>query len=164
MRTVRNYGADGYMKSFNQYITEKAAKLSATFPYKGAEWKDFRGLENPTEREITTLMKKTRFKEVRFVVDNKGKMWAWDADDALHDAVIYAMTGEKYVSGTYAKGQIGFIDLDNDVTIHKDGNLRVIVHNSRTVGTDFALKNRTMKALAKRINSAGKDKVYWSER
>ena len=31
------------MKSFKHYITEKAAKLSATFPYKGAEWKDFRG-------------------------------------------------------------------------------------------------------------------------
>ena len=30
------------MKSFNQYITEKTTKLSATFPYKGAEWKDFR--------------------------------------------------------------------------------------------------------------------------
>jgi hypothetical protein len=97
------------------------------------------------------------------MVDIKGKMWAWDADDALHDSVIYAMTGEKYVSGTYAKGQIGFIDLDNDATIHKDGNLRIIVHNSRTVGTDFALKNKTMKALAKRINSKGDERVFWSD-
>jgi hypothetical protein len=67
------------------------------------------------------------------------------------------------VSGGYAKGQIGFIDLDNDATIHKDGNLRIIVHNSRTVGTDFALKNKTMKALAKRINSKGDERVFWSD-
>ena len=98
-------------------------------------------------------------------MDTKGKMLAWDADLALHDEVVYAMTGEKYVSGTYAKGQIGFIDLeDSDAIVHKDGNLRIIVHNSRSVGPDFALKNRTMKSLAKRINSAGEDKVYWSER
>ena len=50
------------MKTFKQYITEKPAKLSATFPYKGADWDDFRGLENPTEREIRALMKKSKFK------------------------------------------------------------------------------------------------------
>jgi hypothetical protein len=152
------------MISFKQYITEKPVKLSAALPYKGAKWEDFRGLENPTERELLTHIKKSKFFSLRFMVDIKGKMWAWDADDALHDAVIYAMTGEKYVSGTYAKGQIGFIDLDNDAAvIHKEGNLRVIVHNSRTVGTDFALKNKTMKALAKRINSKGDERVFWSD-
>lgn len=152
------------MISFKQYITEKPTKLSAALPYKGAKWEDFRGLENPTERELLTHIKKSKFFSLRFMVDIKGKMWAWDADDALHDAVIYAMTGEKYVSGTYAKGQIGFIDLDNDAAvIHKEGNLRVIVHNSRTVGTDFALKNKTMKALAKRINSKGDERVFWSD-
>jgi hypothetical protein len=31
------------------------------------------------------------------------------------------------------------------------------------VGTDFALKNKTMKALAKRINAKGKDRVFWSD-
>ena len=152
------------MISFKQYITEKPTKLSAALPYKGAKWEDFRGLENPTERELLTHIKKSKLFSLRFMVDIKGKMWAWDADDALHDAVIYAMTGEKYVSGTYAKGQIGFIDLDNDTaSIHKEGNLRVIVHNSRSVGTDFALKNRTMKALAKRINSTGDERVFWSD-
>ena len=152
------------MKSFKQYITEKPTKLSAALPYKGAKWEDFRGLENPTERELLTHIKKSKLFSLRFMVDIKGKMWAWDADDALHDAVIYAMTGEKYVSGTYAKGQIGFIDLDNDTaSIHKEGNLRIIVHNSRSVGTDFALKNRTMKALAKRINSTGDERVFWSD-
>ena len=152
------------MISFKQYITEKPVKLSAALPYTGgAKWEDFRGLENPTERELLTHIKKSKFFSLRFMVDIKGKMWAWDADDALHDAVIYAMTGEKYVSGGYAKGQIGFIDLDNDATIHKDGNLRIIVHNSRTVGTDFALKNKTMKALAKRINSKGDERVFWSD-
>ena len=157
---------DKEMKSFKQYITEKAAKLSATFPYKGAEWKDFRGLENPTEREITTLMKKTRFKEVRFVVDNKGKMWAWDTNDALHDEVIFGQTGQKY-NGDYAKGMINFMtaneldDLDPDTSAV--GKLHVIVLNTRTVGTDFALKNRTMKALAKKINAKGKERVYWGD-
>ena len=152
------------MKSFNRYITEKSVKLSAALPYKGAKWEDFRGLENPTERELLTYIKKSKLFSLRFMVDIKGKMWAWDADDALHDAVIYAMTGEKYVSGTYAKGQIGFIDLDNDnASIHKEGNLRIIVHNSRSVGTDFALKNRTMKSLAKRINSTGDERVFWSD-
>jgi len=94
----------------------------------------------------------------------KGKMWAWDSDEALHDAVVFAMTGEKYVSGTYAKGVVGFLNLDDDdAIVHQSGNLRVIVHNSRTVGTDFALKNKTMKALAKRINSTGKERVFWSD-
>ena len=151
------------MKTFKQYITEKPAKLSATFPYKGAEWKDFRGLENPTEKEIVTLMKKTKFKEVRFVVDNKGKMWAWDTNDALHDEVIYAQTGEKY-NGNYAKGIINFFDIDDEGAIApKSGNLRIVIMNTRTVGTDFALKNKTMKALAKRINSKGDDQIYWSD-
>ena len=154
------------MKSFNQYVTEKAAKLSATFPYKGAEWKDFRGLENPTEREIDALMKKTRFKEVRFVVDSKGKMWAWDTDDALHDEVIFGQTGQKY-NGDYAKGMINFRtqhdlhDLDPDTS--SIGKTNVVVLNTRTVGSDYALKNRTLKALAKRINSKGEDRVYWSD-
>jgi hypothetical protein len=43
------------------------------------------------------------------------------------------------------------------------GKLHVIVLNTRTVGTDFALKNRTMKALAKKINAKGKDRVYWGD-
>ena len=154
------------MKSFNQYVTEKAAKLSATFPYKGAEWKDFRGLENPTEREIDALMKKAKFKEVRFVVDSKGKMWAWDTDDALHDEVIFGQTGQKY-NGDYAKGMINFRtqhDLDDlDPDTSSIGKTNVVVLNTRTVGTDFALKNRTLKALAKRINSKGEDRVYWSD-
>ena len=153
------------MKSFSQYIIEKPAKLSATFPYKGAEWEDFRGLENPTEREIMAFLDKTRMKELRFLVDGKGKMWAWNTEDALHDAVVFAMTGQKYV-GDYAKGVIGFIDIDGEddpSVITKSGNLRVIIHNSRSVGTDFALKNKTMKALAKRINAKGKDRVFWSD-
>mgnify|MGYP007063314715 CR=1 FL=1 len=143
------------MKSFQQYITEKPAKLSATFPYKGAEWKDFRGLENPTEREIITLMKKAKFKEVRWVSDAKGKMWAWDADDALHGAVIFAQTGiepdvgdKRYVKGSFKTS---------------NGNIKVIVYNHQTVGSNFALKNKTLKALAKRINSKGEERVYWLE-
>ena len=150
------------MKSFKQYITEKPAKLSATLPYKGAKWEDFRGLENPTEREIRALMKKSSYKEVRFVVDSKGKMWAWDTNDALHDAVVFAMTGEKYV-GDYAKGMISFINPDDedDYMAVPDGNLHVTVLNTRTVGDNFALKNKTMKVLAKRVNSKGKDRVWW---
>ena len=153
------------MKSFKQYITEKPAKLSATFPYKGAKWEDFRGLENPTEREIRALMKKSKFKELRFLVDKKGKMWAWDTEDALHEPVVFAMTGQKYV-GDYAKGMINLINPDAEdgekfsITT-KDGNLSVMVLNTRTVGDDFALKNKTLKALAKRVNAKGKDRVWW---
>ena len=154
------------MKSFNQYIKEKSAKLSAALPYKGAEWKDFRGAENPTEKEITTLMNKSRMKEIRFVVDGKGKMWAWDTNDALHDAVIFAQTGEKY-NGNYAKGIVNFRtqhDLDDLVPDTSTiGMLNVVVLNTRTVGIDFALKSRTMKALAKKINAKGKDRVFWSD-
>ena len=152
------------MLSFKQHITEKSAKLSAALPYKGAKWENFRGLENPTERELVANIKKAKFFSLRFLVDAKGKMLAWDADLAIHDAVVFAMTGEKYVSGTYAKGVIGFLNLDDDdAIVHTSGNLRVIVHNSRSVGTDFALKNRTMKSLAKRINSTGKERVFWSD-
>jgi len=149
-----------------QVLLERPAKLSATFPYKGAEWKDFRGLENPTEREIVTLMKKAKFKEVRFVVDSKGKMWAWDTNDALHDEVIFGQTGQKY-NGDYAKGMINFMtqhDLDDlNPDTSAIGKTNVVVLNTRTVGTDYALKNRTMKALAKKINAKGKDRVYWSD-
>ena len=154
------------MKSFKQYITEKSAKLSATFPYRGAEWKDFRGAENPSEKEITALMNKSRMKEVRFVVDGKGKMWAWDTNDALHDEVIFGQTGQKY-NGDYAKGMINFMtqhDLDDlNPDTSAIGKTNVVVLNTRTVGTDYALKNRTMKALAKKINAKGKDRVYWSD-
>ena len=143
------------MKTFKQYITEKPAKLSATYGYKGAQWDDFRGLENPTEKEIITLMKKAKFKEVRWVSDAKGKMWAWDADDALHGAVIFAQTGiepdvddKRYVKGSFKTF---------------NGNIKVIVYNHQTVGSNFALKNITLKALAKRINSKGEERVYWLE-
>ena len=153
------------MKSFRQHLTEKAAKLSSASPYKGAKWTDFRGLENPTEREMVSLMKKSKFNELRFVVDSKGKMWAWDTNDALHEPVVYAMTGKKY-DGDYAKGMINFMtanDLDDlDPDTKAVGNLHVLILNSRT-GTKYALKNRTMKALAKRINSKGKDRVWWKD-
>ena len=52
-------------------------------------------------------------------------------------------------------------DLDPDT--EAVGNLHVMILNSRTVGTNFALKNKTMKALAKRINSKGKDRVWWKD-
>ncbi len=152
------------MKSFSQYITEKPAKISASWPYKGAEWEEFRGLENPTERELVAMINKSKFYELRFIVDNKGKMWAWDSDEALHGAVIFGMTGQKDMNN-HARGMIGYIDVNDrsGATPHKSGNLRVIIHNSRSVGTDFALKNRTMKALAKRINDKGDDRVFWSD-
>jgi hypothetical protein len=147
------------MKSFLQYITEKPTKLSATYPYKGAKWFDFRGYENPTEKEMWTLLKKARYGTVRFVVDAKGKMWMWDGNDGLHDAVIFAQTGEKY-DGNYAKGDIQATNKTNAGS-GPATNLKIIVHNTRTVGTDFALKNKTLKALAKRINSKDDDIVYW---
>ena len=150
------------MKSFKQHIEEKSAKLSATFPYKGAEWNDFRGLENPTEKEIVALMKKSKQKELRFVVDGKGKMWAWDTNDALHDAVIFAQTGKKY-DGDYAKGVIIFFDVNSDKIYHKSGNLKVILHNSTKPASKFVFKNTTLKALAKRINAKGDERVYWTD-
>jgi len=156
------------MKSFKHHITEKAAKLSATFPYKGAEWKEFRGLENPNEKEIITAMNKSRMKELRFVVDGKGKMWAWDSNDALHDAVIFAQTGEKYKETyrNYAKGMISVVNPDDLDDMYPDmemiGNLHILILNSR-IGLKMALKNKTMKALAKRINAKGDERVFWSD-
>ena len=107
-------------------------------------------------------MKKSKFNELRFLVDKKGKMWAWDTEDALHEPVVFAMTGQKYV-GDYAKGMITFINPEDedDYMAVPDGNLHVLVLNTRTVGDNFALKNKTMKALAKRVNSKGKDRVWW---
>ena len=142
------------MKSFNRYITEKSVKLSAALPYKGAKWEDFRGLENPTERELLTYIKKSRLFSLRFMVDIKGKMWAWDADDALHDAVIFGQTGEKY-DGDYAKGVIIFFDVKSNKVQHKSGNLKVILHNSIRLASKFVFKNTTMKEFSKRINVKG---------
>ena len=154
------------MKSFKQYITEKSAKLSSIASYRGAKWEDFRGLENPNELEMNSLMKKSNFDELRFVVDSKGKMWAWDADDALHEPVIFAMTGEKY-DGDYAKGMMSVVtvnDLDDlDPDMEQVGQIHVQILNSRRVGTKFALKNRTLKTLVKRIKSKGNKRVFWSD-
>jgi len=147
------------MKSFNQYITEKPVKLSAILPYKDSPWEDFRGYENPSEKEIWTLIKKVRYGDVRFVVGGKGKMWMWDGNDGLHDAVIYAQTGEKY-NGNYAKGVFQATTKTNTGS-GPATNLKVVIHNARTVGTNLALKNKTLKALAKRINSKDDDIVYW---
>ena len=153
-------------KTEEDYIVERLTKLSASLPYKGAGYREFRGVENPTEREILNTLKKAKFSELRFTVDSKGKMWAWDSDHDLHDAVIFGMTGQKY-NGDYAKGVIGFIDMDGDddpSKITREGNLRVIVHNSRTVGTDYALKNKTLKSIAKRVNTKdAKKRVFWRD-
>ena len=153
------------MKSFKQYITEKPAKLSATFPYKGSKWEDFRGLENPTERELVTFLKKSKSYELRFVISKEGLMWAWDSNHGLHEAVIFAMTGKRYdVHNLYAKGMIGFFDEGHDgIGTMKEGNLKVWIMNTRAVGSDFALKNRTLKQLAKRINSTGDERVFWED-
>jgi len=144
------------MKTFKQYITEKPVKLSATLPYKGAKWEDFRGFENPSEKEIISALDSSKFREVRFLVDSKGKMWLWDASGALHDAVVLAQTGQKYV-GDYAKGLISYLDVGSG------DKLKIIIMNTRTVGTKMALKNKTLKALAKRINSKGDDRVFWTD-
>ena len=150
------------MLSFKQYITEKTAKLSATFPYKGAEWKDFRGYENPSEAEIWSLIKKASYGDVRFVVDSKGTMWMWDGNDALHDAVILAQTGKKY-SGNHAKGMFWATTKTNTGS-GPATNLKVVVHNTKTVGTEFVLKNRTLKALEKRVNAPDdEERVYWTD-
>ena len=54
-------------------------------------------------------------------------------------------------------------DLDDlDPDMEAVGNLHVMILNSRT-GTKLALKNRTLKALAKRINAKGKDRVWWAD-
>ena len=116
------------------------------------------------EKEMRALMKKSSYKELRFVVNSKGKMWAWDTNDALHDAVIFAMTGEKY-DGDYAKGMIVFFnpdDLDDYMAV-PDGGLHIILHNSILAAAKFVFKNKTMKALAKRINAKGKDRVWWAD-
>jgi len=75
------------------------------------------------------------------------------------------MTGKRYdVHNLYAKGLIGFLDLeDEDARVHKKGNLKVWIMNERAVGSDFALKNKTLKSLAKRINSKGEDRVFWKD-
>ena len=52
-------------------------------------------------------------------------------------------------------------DDEDDYMAVPDGNLHVFDLNTRTVGDNFALKNKTMKALAKRVNSKGKDRVWW---
>jgi len=145
------------MQSFKQYITEKPIKLSGTLPYKGSKWEDFRGLENPNEREIVTFLNKSKFKSLRFLVDTKGKMWVWDANHGLHAAVVYAMTGKK-LSGDYALGTFSYSNIQK-----KDGNIAFAVLNTRAVGKNFALKNKTIKSLAKRINSKGDKQVYYND-
>ena len=75
------------------------------------------------------------------------------------------MTGKEY-DGDYAKGMMSVVtvnDLDDlDPDMETVGQIHVQILNSRRIGTKFTLKNRTMKAFAKRINSKGKGRVWWN--
>ena len=49
-------------------------------------------LINPrSESQIRNFVKRTKYKEARFLMDEKGKLWVWDGEDALHDDAISSL-------------------------------------------------------------------------
>jgi hypothetical protein len=158
--------SDFLSESFRIPLEEKPAKLGATFPYKGAKYKNIRGLENPTEREVMALLSKAKRRALRWISDPKGRMLVWDAMDALHDEVAYAEGWKDPHHSdrdlTYAKGSFEF-EPDSKKIVSTEGRLQVMHFNDRVVGSDFPLKNRLMKALAKRINEPIKSekRIIW---
>ena len=79
------------MKTFKQYIEEKRAPLFTSLPYKGSKTGSVNGLENPSPMEILGFLKRTTRNMARYIVDGKGKLLVWDAEEAIHQEVI---TGE----------------------------------------------------------------------
>jgi hypothetical protein len=83
------------------------------------------GLEDPSPMEILGFLRKLRFGTGRFIVDNKGKLLVWDADDALHQEVL---RGEEWDRHETTLGVFEFIQ---DMVTKKYTELQIQVFNAR---------------------------------
>ena len=99
------------MKSFNQYITERPAKITVDLGGFRSKISEIRGLINPTFSELTGFIKNTQF-GVRFLVSAKKDLYVWDGAKIIHADVV---RGENIIDNIetktedlYLKGSITY--------------------------------------------------------
>ena len=125
------------MKSFKQYITERPARLTVGQLSRRSIPRDTRGLINPSESELSSYTKNTEYNQVRILVDKKGKLYAWDADDALHQEII---SGEGLNKDDVMLGSI------NHGSVYDGWVIQLSPEGGRN---KYAKKNKVLAALMK---------------
>ena len=128
------------MKSFIQYITERPAKLSVGQLYGSSLPRETRGHINPNEQDLARYIQNTKYNEVRILVDKKGTLYVWDAEEALHQEII---SGEGLFKDEVMIGIVAYND-------NRDWNGGWVIQLSRNGGRDkYAKKNKTLATLMK---------------
>ena len=123
------------MKSFNQYITERAVKLSLNLPYSGAIEREIRGLDSPSISDLTGFANNAPQNKLRFLCNSKGKLTVWKAMDGIHQQVI---TGEMREDEDFLIGHM---------TLLKDGLWDVYLSPHPKANVKFAKKSKTLTEL-----------------
>ena len=124
------------MKTFKQYITERPVKFTSYLPGYETMMKTERGLENPSVAELTSFINNTKHKEVRIILDARGYMRVWDANNSIHQEVV---NGEGLNVDELALGVL---------RLHKGGIWEIMLQ--KYAGRDkYAKKNKTLVELMK---------------
>ena len=132
------------MKSFIQFITERPAKLSVGQLYRASLPRETRGHINPNEQDLARYIQNTKYNEVRILVDKKGTLYVWDAEEALHQEII---SGEGLFKDDVMVGVVAYNGNRNAVSRLIGGWL---IQLSRKGGRDkYAKKNKTLATLMK---------------
>ena len=145
------------MKSFKQFIveeelvTEKRTPLFTSLPYKGSKQKgSVTGLENPSPMELLGFLKRTTRNMVRYIVNGKGKLLVWDAEDAIHQEVI---TGE-----SWDKNDVGLGVIYRNVHLEGEKRNTLTVEIYRKIRN--ASKSKTLKTLKDREGTMWEPNSY----
>ena len=127
------------MKTFKQYITE--AKIR--------RWEVSTGqpkltvLESPSASDIMEFAKNAKEHHARFIINEKGTMWLWDAYDEWHDAMasylsVYGFLGKSY---EMVQGDVSYLD----------GVKTWVVNIIRVDKKPFDKKNKPLQQIKKII-------------
>ena len=119
-----------------QVLLERPAKFTSYLPGYETMMKTERGLENPSVAELTSFINNTKHKEVRIVLDARGHMRVWDANNSIHQEVV---NGEGLNVDKLALGVL---------RLHEGGIWLIMLQNYG--GRDkYAKKNKTLVELMK---------------
>jgi hypothetical protein len=123
------------MKTFKEYITE--AKVEKLYP----DGKMLRTLQSPNAQEIMKFTKNSKDTASRFVINEKGVMWLWDAYNSYHDVVASDLSDNGMLGKSYdvVNGSITYDDTTDEWTVFID----------RIDGKAFDNKVKSLKDLKK---------------
>ena len=131
------------MKTFNQFITEKAEKIMVVLgfarpPYKGKDIGEIRAIVSPSLSEVERFLKnKSKRDGLRFYAHEKRKRWvAWPSGDSLHWGV---RRGEELSGFEMQWSTEGWINIDEKTNIW----------TITIIDADPASAKRNVKDLAK---------------